>query len=186
MYGNAPGRSNVETDPCLPIGSYGRAKRAAEHLISTYANYHGLACTILRISNPYGYPVPPNRAQGLIPHALRCAVGGQPLSLWGDGTARKDFLHYTDFLSALELVLARRLTGTFNLSAGESHTVKEVIGLVEKHTGRRVALQPQPAPAWDVHDSRLDNSRFASTTGWKASVSLDEGIRRAAAGYTGK
>lgn len=186
VYGNAPGRANIEADACQPIGSYGRAKRAAEELIATYASYHGLACTILRISNPYGYPVPKNRAQGLIPHALRCAVEGQPLTLWGDGHARKDFLHYTDFLSALELVLARRLTGTFNLSAGESHSVSEVIGLVEKYTGRRVTLRAQPAPAWDVQDSRLDNARLIAATGWRALVSLDEGIRRAAAGYTGR
>ncbi|MEO6874086.1 MAG: NAD-dependent epimerase/dehydratase family protein [Opitutaceae bacterium] len=183
VYGNAPGRANREADTCQPIGSYGRAKRAAEELIATYVNYHGLACTILRISNPYGYPVPENRVQGLIPHALRCAVENQPLTLWGDGSARKDFLHYTDFLCALELVLARRLTGTFNLSAGESHSVKEVIGLVEKHTGRAVPLQSQPGVTWDVQDSRLDNSRLIAATGWKVQVSLDEGIRRAAAGY---
>lgn len=183
VYGNAPGRANIEADACQPIGSYGRAKRAAEELVNTYAGYHGLSCTILRISNPYGYPVPKNRAQGLIPHALRCAVQDQPLTLWGDGSARKDFLHYTDFLSALELVLARRLTGTFNLSAGESHSVSEVIALVEKHTGRRVPLQSRPALAWDVHDSRLDNARLIAATGWKVQVSLDEGIRRAAAGY---
>ncbi len=186
VYGCAPGRANTETDACQPIGNYGRAKRAAEQLIATYATYHGLACTILRISNPYGYPVPKNRAQGLIPHALRCAVEGQPLTLWGDGHAKKDFLYYTDFLSALELVLARPLTGTFNLCAGESHSVSEVIGLVEKHTGRRVALQSQPAPAWDVQDSRLDSARFNAATGWRPQVNLDEGIRRAAAGYAGQ
>ncbi len=183
VYGNAPGRANLEADPCLPIGSYGRAKRMAEELITTYAGYHGLACTILRISNPYGYPVPKNRAQGLIPHALRCAVEHQPLTLWGDGSARKDFLHYTDFLAALELVVARRLTGTYNLSAGESHSVREVISLVEKHTGRRVPLNPQPGLDWDVQDSRLDNARLIAATGWKPLISLDEGIRRAAAGY---
>ena len=183
VYGNAPGRANLEADPCLPIGSYGRAKRMAEELITTYAGYHGLACTILRISNPYGYPVPKNRAQGLIPHALRCAVENQPLTLWGDGSARKDFLHYTDFLTALELVVARRVTGTYNLSAGESHSVREVISLVEKHTGRRVPLNPQPGLDWDVQDSRLDNARLIAATGWKPLISLDEGIRRAAAGY---
>lgn len=183
VYGNAPGRANLEADPCLPIGSYGRAKRMAEELITTYAGYHGLACTILRISNPYGYPVPKNRAQGLIPHALRCAVEHQPLTLWGDGSARKDFLHYTDFLAALELVVARRLTGTYNLSAGESHSVREVISLVEKHTGRRVPLNPQPGLDWDVQDSRLDNARLIAATGWQPLISLDEGIRRAAAGY---
>jgi UDP-glucose 4-epimerase len=183
VYGNAPGRANIEADACQPIGQYGRAKRAAEQLIATYAGYHGLACTVLRISNPYGYPVPANRAQGLIPHAVRCAVENQPLTLWGDGSAQKDFLHYTDFLAALELVVARRLTGTFNLAAGESHSVREVIGLVEKHTGRRISLQSEPGHAWDVHDSRLDNTRFTHATGWRPQVSLDEGIRRAAAGY---
>jgi len=183
VYGNAPGRANLESDACQPIGQYGRAKRAAEELIATYASYHGLACTILRISNPYGYPVPKNRAQGLIPHALRCAVEGQPLTLWGDGSARKDFLHYTDFLAALELVLARRLTGTFNLSAGESHSVREVIALVEEHTGRPVPLQSQPSREWDVQDSRLDNTRLVTATGWMPQVTLDEGIRRAAASY---
>ena len=168
VYGNAPGRANVESDACVPIGSYGRAKRAAEELITTYAGYHGLPCTILRISNPYGYPVPKNRAQGLIPHALRCAAEDQPLTLWGDGSARKDFLHYTDFLSALELVIAGRLTGTFNLSAGKSHSVSEVIALAEKHTGRSVPLQPRPALAWDVHDSRLDNARLGAAASYIA------------------
>jgi len=185
VYGNAPGRPSVETDACHPVSRYGRAKCAAEQLVEAHAARLGVACTILRISNPYGYPVPKSRAQGLIPHALRCAVEGQPLTLWGDGSARKDFLYYTDFLSALEAVIAHRLTGLYNLSAGESHHVSEVIRLVTEHTGRPVRLEYQPAPAWDVHDSLLDNTRFVAATGWRPQVPLDEGIRRAAAGYAG-
>ena len=183
VYGNAPGRPNLETDPCRPFGWYGRAKRAAEEMIEAHAARHDLACTILRISNPYGYPVPRSRAQGIVPHALRCAVDGQPLTLWGDGHARKDFLYHTDFLAALELVIAQRLTGTFNLCAGESHSVNEVIGLVEKNTGRKISLQHEAGAAWDVQDSRLDHQRLTAATGWRPQVSLDEGIRRAAAGY---
>ena len=183
VYGNAPGRPSRETDACQPIGSYGRAKRAAEEVVERYAASHGVACTILRISNPYGYPVPKSRMQGIIPHAMRCAVEAQTLTLWGDGHAQKDFLYYTDFLSAVETVVARRLTGTFNLGAGESHTVREVIALVEKHTGKKITLAFQPAPAWDVEDSRLDPRRFATAAGWAPQVSLDEGIRRSAAGY---
>jgi UDP-glucose 4-epimerase len=183
VYGNAPGRPSLETDACHPIGRYGQAKRAAEEIVERHAAEHGLACTILRISNPYGYPVPKSRVQGIIPHALRCAVENQPLTLWGDGYARKDFLYYTDFLSAVAAVVARRLTGTFNLGAGESHTVGEVIALVEKHTGRKIRLSHQPAPAWDVQDSRLGNGRLRAAADWRPLVSLDEGIRRAAAGY---
>lgn len=184
VYGNAPGRPNIETDPCQPIGWHGRGKLAAEELINAHAARLGLACTILRISNPYGYPVPSSRVQGLIPHALRCAIAAQPLALWGDGTAQKDFLHYTDFLSALDHVIARSLAGTFNLGAGESHRVREVISLAETHTGRPVLLRSTPAPAWDVHESRLNVSRFMAATGWRPQVSLDEGIRRAARAAT--
>ncbi len=183
VYGNAPGRPNREGDPCQPIGSYGKAKLAAEQLIGQAAVRHGLPCTILRISNPYGYPVPTGRVQGIIPHAVRSAVEGRPLTLWGDGHARKDFIYYTDFLSALGEVVARRLTGTFNLSSGESHSVHEIIALVEKHTGKKMITTTTPAPAWDVQDSRLDSRRLTEATGWRPQVALDEGIRRSAAGF---
>lgn len=183
VYGNAPGRPSREDDPCHPIGRYGAGKLAAEELINNAAARHGLACAILRIANPYGYPVPSGRAQGVIPHAIRAAAEGRPLTLWGDGRARKDFLYYTDFLSALQAVTDLRLTGTFNICAGESHSVREIIALVERHTGRKVATTTTPAPAWDVQDSRLDPARFIAATGWQPQVSLDEGVRRAASGF---
>ncbi|MBX3749989.1 MAG: NAD-dependent epimerase/dehydratase family protein [Opitutaceae bacterium] len=183
VYGNAPDRPSREDDACRPIGSYGRAKLAAEQLIAARTDRDHLATTVLRISNPYGYPVPSGRAQGLIPHALRCGMNRETLALWGDGSARKDFLYYTDFLSALELVLSHRLLGTYNLCAGESHRIDEVIGLVERELGCAIALQPKPAPAWDVHDSRLANDKFVAATAWQPQVPLAEGIRRAAAGY---
>lgn len=180
VYGNATGQPSRETDACRPIGRYGRAKLAAEEMIRAAAARDGLPCTVLRISNPFGFPVPSGRAQGIIPHAVRCAVEGQPLTLWGDGHARKDFLYYADFLAALQQIVDRRLTGLFNLAAGESHSVLEIIALVEKHTGRKIARQTTPAPAWDVQDSRLDNHLLRTATGWRPQVSLDEGIRRAA------
>ncbi len=183
VYGNAPGRPNRETDACHPIGRYGQAKLAAEEMIRSAMTRDGLAATILRISNPYGYPVPSGRVQGIIPHAIRCAVDGTPLTLWGDGHAQKDFLHYTDFLAALEQVVVRRLTGVYNLAAGESHSVHKILALVAQHTGRKVATQLTAAPAWDVQDSRLDPQQLVEATGWRPKVSLDEGVRRSISDY---
>jgi UDP-glucose 4-epimerase len=179
VYGNAPGRPNREDDACAPVGEYGKAKFAAEQIIASRAQRDGLDVLILRISNPYGYPVPMERQQGLIPHAIRCAVNGQPLALWGDGSARKDFIHCSDFLDGLGGALTRRLTGLYNLCAGESHSVREVLTIVERTVGRKIPLATTPPQAWDVHDSRLDNSRFKAATGWKPRTSLEEGIRRA-------
>jgi UDP-glucose 4-epimerase len=182
VYGNArEGRPSRETDPCAPIGWYGHAKLAAERLIEEYGQRHGLAYTILRISNPYGFAVPTHKPQGIVPFLLQSAVHGKPFSVWGDGTARKDFLYYTDFNSALASVIRERPAGTFNVSSGESHTVNEVIACVEATLGRKVSIQRVAAHSWDVHDSLLDNSKLAKAVGWRPTVGLAEGIRRTAA-----
>lgn len=183
VYGNAPGRPNRETDPCHPLGQYGRAKLAAERLILQAAAAADLSVTILRISNPYGYPVPDGRPQGIVPHAIRAAVDQKPLPLWGDGQACKDFLYYTDFIAALHHILDQRREGIFNVSSGNSHRISEVIALVEQHTHRRIATEFLPAPAWDVQDSRLDPAKLIAATGWRPQVGLDEGVRRSVAGY---
>jgi UDP-glucose 4-epimerase len=182
VYGNAPGRPNVEADPTQPRGNYGRDKAAAEEMITRVSERDGLPFTILRIANPYGYPVPTARPQGIIPHAIRCAVHGQPLALWGDGTAMKDYLHCDDFLGALAAIVDQRLTGTFNVCSGRSHSVAEVLAEVEAQVGRRIPLARAPAPTWDVHDSRLDNRKLVAATGWQPRIDLAEGIRRETAG----
>jgi UDP-glucose 4-epimerase len=179
VYGNArDGRPSREVDVCEPIGWYGQAKLAGERLIEEYGRRYGLKYTILRISNPYGYPVPPHKPQGIIPFILKHAREGTPLSVWGDGTARKDYLFHTDFLAALERILRVAPVGLFNVSSGESHTVREVIALAEEALGRRVAIQHVPAHAWDVHDSLLENTKLCAAIQWRPTVSLGEGIRR--------
>lgn len=183
VYGNAPDRANRESDECRPLGNYGRAKLAAERLIIEATDSSGLDAAILRISNPYGYPVPRARRQGIIPHAIRSAVEQCPLSLWGNGEARKDFIYYTDFLNALRHIVEQRLSGIFNVCSGQSHRISEIIALVEKHTHRPITVQSTIAPPWDVQDSRLDPSKLVMSTGWSPQVELEEGIRRSVAAY---
>ncbi len=177
VYGPGIGRPMRESDACRPIGWYAEAKLAAEEIIRIYTERHGLACTILRVSNPYGFAVPVERAQGIIPRAFHCAWTGETLGLWGDGSARKDFLHYTDFNRALQAVIDRRLTGTFNLASGRSTSVREVIARVEALTGRRIRLESTPAPAWDVQASELDNRKLAAAADWKPEVTLETGLQ---------
>ena len=181
VYGNAKdNRPHRETDACAPIGRHGRAKLAAEELVQEYGRKHGFAWTILRVANPYGFPVSASRPQGIIPAAVKCAREGLPLTIWGDGTARKDFMHHSDYSNAVELIVQRRLPGIYNVCHGHSHTIREVIDLVAQTVGREIAVLPTAAPAWDVHDSLLDNTKLHAATGWQAAVGLAEGIRRAA------
>ena len=181
VYGNArDNRPSRESDDCAPIGRYGRAKLLAERLIEDTATRAGLAYTILRISNPYGFPAPMRQPQGIVPFLLNSARTGTPFSVWGDGTARKNFLYHTDFTAALGQILQVRPQGVFNVCHGESHTVNEVIAHVEETLGRKIKIVHVPANAWDVHDSLLDNAKLRAAVDWNPTVSLAEGIRRAA------
>jgi UDP-glucose 4-epimerase len=181
VYGNArDGRPSREGDPCQPIGRHGAAKLAAEQMIEEFSHQHGGISTILRVSNPYGFPVPASRPQGIVPIALKCAREGTPLTVWGDGTARKDFLHHSDFTAALEKIVQDRPGGVFNVCSGESHSIKEIVAIVERTIGRNVVKLHAPAPAWDVHDSLLDNSKLQAAANWRPTIRLAEGIRRAA------
>lgn len=177
VYGNSATPSR-ETDPCRPVGAYGRLKLEAEQTV--LAHQDRLPCTVLRISNPYGFCPQTTKPQGIIPFAFAAARDGTPLDLWGDGTAVKDFLHHDDFLAALAAVVQQRLCGLYNVAAGESHSIREVLAAVERETGRTLTVRHSPARAWDVHDSRLDNSKLRAATGWSPRVSLATGLRRMA------
>ena len=84
-------------------------------------------------------------------------------------------------MTALEGIIRSRATGIFNVSSGESHTVKEVIALTEAALHRKIAVRHVAAHSWDVHDSLLDNSKIQAAIGWRPVVTLAEGIRLAAA-----
>jgi UDP-glucose 4-epimerase len=178
VYGNAPGRPSHEGDCCRPISAYGRAKHSAEKMIEEWGRVWGCKYTILRISNPYGYPLPEERKQGIISHAIRAAFSGKPLRIWGDGSARKDFLYYSDFIAALGKVIDQRPVGTFNLCFGYSHTLNEVLEEVRRQTGRSLSCEYSPSMYWDVQDSQLSNGVLGAVLQWSPKVSLQEGIRR--------
>lgn len=178
VYGNAPGRPSIETDACHPIGAYGRAKLAAENLIQACVASHGLRSIVLRVSNPYGYDLPASRPQGIISHALRCALTGEELTLWGDGSARKDYLFHTDFMSALDAVVDGKLTGLYNLGFGQSYTVSEILRTVENLSSRKLRIKHATAPSWDVHESVISPAKFIAATSWQPTTTLSSGITR--------
>jgi len=183
VYGNAGTAPSREVDACFPVGSYGRAKLAAESIIQRFQATGSCTCAILRISNPYGHPGNAARPQGVINRAIACALSGAEFVIWGDGGARKDYLYEDDFVAAVEGTVRHRLVGTYNLCMGKSHTVNEVIAAVEASTGRRVTRRNTPAPAWDVQDSRLDGSLLERASSWRPSVAFHEGVRRAVARF---
>lgn len=177
VYGNAGTTPSRETDSLRPIGWHGFAKAQAEALLQEFCAKADVPFAILRISNPYGFPSANDKPQGIIPILIQAALHDQCFRIWGDGLARKDFLHANDFAAAIRGIISGGVTGVFNLAHGESHTVKEIVETVEETLGRKVPLEHAAAYPWDVNDSRLDNSKLMNIIGWKPEVDVHEGVR---------
>jgi UDP-glucose 4-epimerase len=176
VYGNATERPSHEDDILRPKGWHGFAKTQAEAFIQWFCPRHGIDYTILRISNPYGFPSAATRPQGIIPILIKTAIDGGIFRLWGDGQAQKDYLHISDFSEALRLVITGRVTGIYNLCYGTSYSVLEIIQRVETLLGRPLSIDYCTAYEWDVTQSHINNRRLCSAIAWTPATTLDAGL----------
>ncbi|MCX7869437.1 MAG: NAD-dependent epimerase/dehydratase family protein [Terrimicrobiaceae bacterium] len=174
VYGNTGPVPADEARPPAPLGAYARGKLAAEELLSRRAHERSL---ILRVGNLLGERAEPSRPQGILPRLIEAARTGRPAEVWGDGEAAKDYLHCADFCEALLRLISCRAKGVFNVGTGATHTVNELIGCVERISGRQVPRLHRPPFPWDVREGRLDCRKLAGTVNWKPLRSLEDAVR---------
>jgi UDP-glucose-4-epimerase GalE len=181
VYGNPERVPIPEDHPQRPTSPYGESKARAERVLAA----SGLAVAALRYFNAAG--AEPRLSLGerhdpethLVPLALAAARHGTPLSVFGedyptpDGTCVRDYIHVVDLarahLAALERLEAGRGGGAWNLGTGAGCSVREVVGAVERATGRRVTVHAAPRRVGDPAVLVADPSRAARDLGWRAS-----------------
>lgn len=148
----------TEQHPQNPINPYGRSKLMVEQILDDFKDAYGLKYVSLRYFNAAG--ADPDGELGedhrpethLIPLVLQTALGQrEALNIFGDdyptrdGTCIRDYIHIDDLAQAHLLALARLLNdftgGQYNLGNGEGSSVKEVIELASKITGKRIPIK---------------------------------------------
>jgi UDP-glucose 4-epimerase len=119
----------------------------------------------------------------LIPLVLDAALGRRPsIAIFGtdyptpDGTAVRDYIHVAD-LAAAHVAALRHLLGGggsegLNLGTGRGVSVREVIGMVERTTGRPVPVSESPRRAGDPPALVADPRRAGTVLSWRASRDL--------------
>ena len=111
--------------------------------------------------------------------ALECALRGEALEIWGDGSAVRDFLYIDDLIAAVVMVLKMSIReDVFNVAYGSSHNLNEVVALVERVSSRPLEVVRRSGRRGDVRVVSLDVSRIALQLGWRARVDLEEGLTR--------
>lgn len=153
-----------------PFTSYGISKTAGEK----YLLQSGLSVVSLRLSNICG----PRLSIGPIPTFYKRLKAGQ--SVFCSDTIR-DFLDISDFMSLMDIIIApgNKVTGVFNVSTGEGHSIKDVFDEVSEYVNISVSDVPiLPVGDDDVQSVVLDPSETEAAFSWKAKVDFKNTIRR--------
>ena len=178
VYGPSDRPMLDERDPTRPISSYGIHKLAAEGHVARLAHRHGVHCTVLRPSNPYGPGQDPNGGLGLVASALRRALDDEPIVVWGDGSVVRDYVYVTDVADAIVRALDYRGDEpVLNCGSGQGLSVNEVIDHVAEATGRRPRVDYQDPRRMDVPRSVLSIDRLRRECDWRPRVDIQQGLR---------
>lgn len=172
VYGNTRPHPATEESPGAPLGRYAQAKLDAENLVSTVPG----SC-ILRVTNVFG-SLSTEKPQGIIPLLYRACHSGSPVTIWGDGSATKDYLHADDFSAAVAAVLRAGLSGIYNVASGHSLSLTEIIALVEAVSGRKLVREHAAHYPWDVEYSVVSPAKLAVAAGWRAAHNPVDSIRQ--------
>ena len=135
----------------------------------------GIQPLILRLSNPYG-PYHFNRKQGVINVAIRKALLGETLQIWGDGNARKDYIYILDFVKILFTLLEQKqYCGVINIASGTTTSINEIVQYI-KCANLHIPVEFTDTKQLDVPNFELDITKLYSIVGDFQFTSIHDGI----------
>jgi UDP-glucose 4-epimerase len=168
-----------EDHPKQPLCSYGIHKLAIEQYLHLYHSLHGLEYCVLRLANPFGERQRSDASQGAVAVFLDQALRGEEVTIWGDGSAVRDYVYVRDVAAAFCLALRHQApTGTFNIGSGQGLSVNELLAAIESVLGRAVPRRHAPRRPFDVPVNVLDISLAERTLTWKPRYTFRDGLHR--------
>ena len=189
VYGR-PLRSPVdELHPTSPMDVNGVAKLAGEQLHLVYHTAYAMPTTSLRLTNVYGPRQRLNSDElGFLPVFIRKALLGEQIRIFGDGVQRRDCVYVADVVDAILSATAPEAIGrVFNVGHVIDHSLAEIASSIIEITGSDGGLQlvawPDDHQRIDIGSFHTDGTTIAEVLGWKATTTLDEGLRATATFY---
>ncbi len=166
--------SGDETLATRPISPYGVTKLAAESLCRAYEEF-GVPVVVLRYFSVYGPRQRPDMGYWKFIDAL---LRNEPIVVYGDGQQNRGNTYIDDCVDATVAALRAPLGETYNLGGGESASVWDILGKLERIIGRKAITRSEPARPGDQRSTFADTSKLQRHLGWQARTSLDVGLTR--------
>ncbi|MDH2387871.1 NAD-dependent epimerase/dehydratase [Streptomyces sp. HNM0663] len=201
LYGGAASQVGVAprepldgSEPDRPGTAYDLQKLTAEQILKKATAEGRVRGVSLRLPTVFGESAAPGAGdRGVVSAMARRALAGLPLTMWHDGTVRRDLVHVDDVAAAFTAALDHPgplVGGHWLIGAGRGDRLGDVFRLLAETTSRLtgrppVAVEavepPSHAPATDFRSVTIDSSPFRAATGWHPLIPLPEGVRRTVA-----
>lgn len=157
----------------------GWAKRVGELLVEANRIEFGWNnVTITRPANVYGpYDNFESENAMVVPSLIKRVVNEEnPLRVFGDGSAVRDFVHAKDVAEGIALVMEKNPATPVNLGSGRGYSIKELLNVILQN------VDEVPRVEWDLSKAGGDRIRVmdisrAKELGWKPKISLEEGVK---------
>jgi len=168
-----------EDDPCLtPASPYAATKRMNELQLSTYRDLFGLGVFALRFFTVYG---PRQRPDMAIAKFVAAIAAGTPITLYGDGSSRRDYTFIDDIVTGTVAAIERVTPGAYeiyNLGGTGTISLAELVQTIERVVGKQAIIVRQPDQPGDVPITFANIDRARAALGYEPTTPPELGIER--------
>lgn len=166
-----------EVDEPSPVNKYGEAKLQLEEI----ARESGIQTTVLRVANAYGPGQRAVRGQGVIGYWLRALRDHQPITIFGNGSAVRDYVYVDDIVDAVLAAAQLQSPEPFriiNVGSGEPTTLTKLARLCLAAANADAPVEYLEHRGFDAPANWLDVRAAHDYLGWQPTTSLETGLSR--------
>lgn len=176
LIGDATPPVNEQSVP-RPISPYGASKLCGEGYCNAFASSFGLDTIILRFGNVYG----PHSAhkRGAVTVFIKALLTGDPIVIYGDGSATRDYIHVDDICAGIRIALAAPAQdgGVFHLASGRETTIMDLAKILRDVAGKpNHPIELRPARRGEVTRNFADYGKARAAFGFEPRWKIEEGL----------
>ncbi|WP_336344016.1 NAD-dependent epimerase/dehydratase family protein [Halalkalicoccus ordinarius] len=177
IYGHPERIPIDESAPKSPASPYGIEKLSVDHYARVYEDLYGLPTIALRYFNAYGPRQTASDYSGVISVFLEQARAGRPITVHGDGSQTRDFVHVDDVVRANLLAMETDRVGeAYNVGTGRAISIKDLARAIREAAGSDSEIVYTEPRTGDIERSRADIEKARSMLGYEPTTALEDGL----------
>lgn len=176
IYGTATTDRIAESHPLEPTSPYAASKVACDRAAIAWHRTYGTPLAIIRPFNTFG----PRHVYDVIPKFIRAALCGEPITIHGSGAQSRDFTYVTDMVEAFLIMGAHpdAVGQAVHFGTGRDVSIAALARQIAALSGSRSEVVHVEDRQGQVARLCCDPSLAERLFGWRATVSLEDGLAR--------